>query len=205
LGIGANSAIFSVVNTVLLRPLPFARSDRLMSVWQNNSVRGWHKDVVTPADYIDWRREAGSFDSMAAYFGRGFNLRAGDEAERVRGADVSVDFFRVLRMAPARGRGFISQDESTPAGRVAVVGHGLWQRRFGGDPGLVGRPVVLNSESFTIVGIAPPGFQFPEKSEVWTLASRNVPANPFIPASVDITGVRGLHYLYVIARLKDGV
>jgi putative ABC transport system permease protein len=205
LGIGANSAIFSVVNTVLLRPLPFARSDRLMSVWQNNSVRGWHKDVVTPADYIDWRRDAGSFDSMAAYFGRGFNLRAADEAERVRGADVSVDFFRVLRMAPARGRGFTPQDEGTSPGRVAVVGHGLWQRRFGGDPGLVGRPVVLNSESFTIVGIAPPGFQFPEKSEVWTLASRNVPANPFIPASVDITGVRGLHYLYVIARLKDGV
>ncbi|HKB07253.1 MAG TPA: ABC transporter permease, partial [Candidatus Polarisedimenticolia bacterium] len=205
LGIGANSAIFSVVNSVLLRPLPFARSDRLMSVWQNNSARGWHKDVVTPADYIDWRRDAVSFESMAAYFPSGFNLHAGDEAERVRGADVSVDFFRVLRSTPVPGRGFAAQDEGASGGRVAVLGHALWQRRFGGERGIVGRSVVLNSESFTVVGIAPPGFQFPEKAELWTLARNVVPSNPFMPANLDITGVRGLHYLYAIARLKDGV
>ena len=205
LGIGANSAIFSVVNTVLLRPLPFPRSDRVMSVWQNNLARGWHQDVVTPADYIEWRRDARSFESMAAYFGGGMNLHAGDEAEFVRGADVSVDFFRALRAAPSRGRDFAPGDEKASTGRVAILGHSLWQRRFGGDPALVGRSIVLNSESFTVVGIAPPAFQFPEKAELWTLAKNVVPSNPFVPASIDITGVRGLHYLYVIARLKDGV
>jgi putative ABC transport system permease protein len=193
------------VNAVLLRPLPFPGSDRLMSVWQNNSARGWHKDVVAPADYVDWRRDAVSFDSMAAYFGHGVNLRAGEEAERVKAADVSVDFFRVLGATPAPGRGFAAQDENASAGRLAVLGHALWQRRFGGDRELVGRSVVLNSETFTIVGVAPPGFQFPEKAELWTLAAHVVPGNPFVPANQDLTTVRGLHYLYVIARLKDGV
>ncbi|PYT34122.1 MAG: ABC transporter permease [Acidobacteria bacterium] len=205
LGIGANSAIFSVVNAVLLRPLPFPGADRVMSVWQNNRVRGWHQDVVTPADYLDWRKEARAFETMAAYFGRGVNMRAGGEAERVRGADVSVDFFRVLRAAPVRGRDFAPGDESASSGRVAILGHSLWQRRFGGDTGLVGRSITLNSESFTIVGVMPPGFQFPERADLWTLAKNVVPANPFIPASVDIKGVRGVHYLYVTARLKDGV
>src|SRR5947208_7753821 len=116
LGIGANSAIFTVVNAVLLRPLPFPQSDRLMSVWENNSVRGWHKDVVTPADFIDWRRDARAFETMATYFGRGFKMRAGRESERVRGADVSADFFRVLRAAPAAGRDFMPQDEGGSGG-----------------------------------------------------------------------------------------
>src|SRR5439155_4267292 len=151
-------AIFSVVNAVLLRPLPFPEPDRLMSVWQNNSVRGWHKDVVTPADFIDWRRDARSFESMATYFGRGFNMRAGRESERVRGADVSADFFRVLRAAPAAGRDFMPQDEGgSGGGRVAVIGDLLWRRRFGADPGMIGRSITLNSESFTVVGVAPPG------------------------------------------------
>ena len=205
LGIGANSAIFSVVNAVLLRPLPFPGPDRLMSVWECNAVRGWHKDVVTPADFIDWRRDARTFETMAAYFGRGFNMRSGPVAERVRGADVSVDFFRVLRASPGLGRDFSPQDEGAASGgRVAIIGHSLWQRRFGGDPGLIGRPVVLNSETFTIVGITPPGFQFPEKAEIWTLAKNVVPANPFVPVTTDIKGVRGMHYFDVIARLKSG-
>jgi putative ABC transport system permease protein len=205
LGIGANSAIFSVVNAVLLRPLPFPEADGLVSVWQNNSVRGWHKDVVTPADFVDWRRDARSFESMATYFGHGFNLRAGQEAERVRGADVSLDFFRVLRSMPAAGRDFQPQDEGGSAGgRVAILGQALWRRRFGADRGIVGRSITLNSETFTVVGVAPAGFEFPEKSEVWTLAKNVVPSNAFVPPSVDIKGVRGMHYLYCIARLKAG-
>ena len=111
----------------------------------------------------------------------------------------------MLRASPVRGRDFATGDEGAAAGRVAILGHSLWQRRFGGDTGLVGRSITLNSESFTIVGVMPAGFQFPEKAELWTLAKNVVPANPFIPASVDIKGVRGMHYLYVIARLKDGV
>ncbi len=205
LGIGANSAIFSVVNAVLLRPLPYPQPDRLMSVWENNSVRGWHKDVVTPADFIDWRHDARAFDTMATYFGRGFNMRAGQESERVRGADVSIDFFRVLRAAPVAGRDFMPQDEGgAGGGRVAIIGDSLWRRRFGADPQVVGRAITLNSESFTVVGIAPPGLEFPDKSEIWTLAKNVVPTNPFIPASTDIKGVRGMHYLYCIARLAEG-
>jgi putative ABC transport system permease protein len=205
LGIGANSAIFSVVNAVLLRPLPYPEPDRLMSVWQNNRVRGWHQDVVTPLDFIEWRDTSRSFASMAAYFSAGVNVRNGTEVDRVRGADVSVDFFRVLGVSPVVGRDFTAADEGASAGRLVVLGHALWQRRFGGDPRVVGSPVTLNSESFTIVGIAPPGLQFPEKSELWTLAKNRVPSNPFVPADADITKMRGLHYLYAIARLKDGV
>ncbi|HEV8702066.1 MAG TPA: ABC transporter permease [Candidatus Polarisedimenticolia bacterium] len=205
LGIGANSAIFSVVNAVLLRPLPYPEPDRLMSVWQNNRVRGWHQDVVTPLDFIEWRDTSRSFASMAAYFGAGFNVRTGTEVERLRGADVSVDFFRVLGAPPVTGRDFSAADEGSSGGRVVVLGHALWQRRFGGDPHAVGSSVTLNSESFTIVGIAPPGLQFPEKSDLWTLAKNRIPTNPFVPADTDITKMRGLHYLYAIARLKDGV
>jgi putative ABC transport system permease protein len=204
LGIGANSAIFSVVNAILLRPLPYPQPDRLMSVWQNNSVHGWHKDVITPADFVDFRREARSFESMATYFGRGFNLRSGVTAERVRGADVSLDFFRVLRMVPATGRGFTTQDETGGSGRIAVIGHALWERRFGADPRAVGRSITLNSESVTIVGIAPPGFRYPDQAEIWTLAKNVVPSNPFVPVATDIKGVRGMHYLYCIARLAEG-
>jgi len=205
LGIGANSAIFSVVNSVLLRPLPYPAPDRLMSVWQNNRVRGWHQDVVTPLDFIEWRDESRSFASMAAYFGSGFNVRTGTEVDRVKGTDVSVDFFRVLGVSPVTGRDFAASDEGASAGRVVVLGHSLWQRRFGGDSKVVGSSVTLNSESFTIVGIAPPGLQFPDKSELWTLAKNRIPTNPFLPADADITKMRGLHYLYSIARLKDGV
>ncbi|HYS05472.1 MAG TPA: ABC transporter permease [Candidatus Dormibacteraeota bacterium] len=204
LGIGANSAIFSVVNAILLRPLPYPQPDRLMSVWQNNSVRGWHKDVITPADFVDFRREARSFESMATFFGRGFNLQSGVTAERVRGADVSLDFFRVLRMIPATGRGFTTQDETGGSGRIAVIGHALWERRFGADPRAVGRSITLNSESVTIVGIAPPGFRYPDQAEIWTLAKNVVPLNPFVPVATDIKEVRGMHYLYCIARLAEG-
>jgi len=203
LGIGANSAIFSVVNAILLRPLPYERADRVMTVWQNNSVRGWHKDVITPADFVDFRREARSFQSLATYFGHGFNLRAGTAAERVRGADVSLDFFRVMGRPPAMGRDFSSQDEGGTGGRVAIIGDALWRRRFGADPQTVGRSITVNSESFTIVGVAPQGFQYPEKSEVWALAKDVVPANPFIPVSTDIKAMRGIHYLYCVGRLAD--
>src|SRR5262245_39540042 len=157
LGIGANSAIFSVVNAVLLRPLPFAQSDRIMSVWENNDVHNWHKDVTTPADFIDWRKDTKTFESMAAYFGRGLNLRAGNDVERVRGVDVSLDFFRVLRTPPMRGRDFAPQDEKAANGRVAILGYALWQRRFGGASDVVGRSITLNSESVTVVGVAAPG------------------------------------------------
>lgn len=205
LGIGANSAIFSVVNAVLLRPLPYAEPERLMTVWQNNLKRGWHEDVVTPADYLDWREQNHVFEAMAAYLGRGFNLSFGGQAERIRGAVVSADFFKVLGTAPQLGRGFLPEDLRGQGGRLVLIGHSLWQRKFGGAPDVVGRSIALDSESFTVVGVAPPGFEFPETAQAWALAKQNVPENPWLPPGTDLTTLRGLHYFPVIARLKSGV
>ncbi|HZM69838.1 MAG TPA: ABC transporter permease [Candidatus Cryosericum sp.] len=205
LGIGANSAIFSVVNGVLLRPLPYPEPDRLMTVWQNNLKRGWHEDVVTPADYLEWRAQSRSFEAMAAHMGRGFNLRAGKEAERIRGSLVSADFFKVLGATPQMGRAFLPGDAGGQGGRVALISHALWQKTFGGDPEIVGRAITLDSEPFTVLGVTPPGFEFPESSEAWALAPKGVPENPWLPPGTEITTLRGLHYFPVIARLKAGV
>ena len=204
LGIGANSAIFSVVNTVLLRPLPFPEPDRVMTVWQNNVKRGWHKDVVTPGDFIDWRDQNHVFDAIAAHTSRGFNLRAGDEAQRVRGSVVSADFFKVLGTAPEIGRTFLPDDGKPGGARVALIGHALWKTKLGGNPEIVGQPIALDSEPVTVIGVMPAGFAFPETSQVWELAKDVVPDNPWLPAGIDIKTIRGLHYFEVVARLKAG-
>ncbi len=205
LGIGANTAIVNVVDKVLLRPLPFPEPHRLVSIWQNNSVHDEHKNPVTPADFIEWRDENHVFDSMAAYLRQGFNLSAGGRAERVRGTLVSADFFRTLRTPPALGRGFL-QDAARAAGvREVVVSHALWQRSLGGASDAIGRSLTLNSEPFTGGGVMPPGAAFPAGTELWALARNVVPENPFLPADVDVTQVRGLHYFSVIGRLEDGV
>src|SRR5258706_3235399 len=203
LGIGANSAIFSVVNSVLLRPLPYPRPAGFRSGGEWDSGRGWHKDVCTPADFIDWRDQNRVFEAMAAYHGHGFNLKASGTAERIRGVIVSADFLRVLGVAPVLGRGFLPGDGRAETGRVAVASHDLWKRRFGGDAGVVGRPFTLDSESVTLIGVMPEGFEFPERAEVWLLARHVVPESAFLPADASITGVRGTHYFEVIARLKD--
>jgi len=205
LGIGANTAIFSVVNAVLIRPLPYPDPDRLMTVWENNLKRGWHENLVTPADFLDWRAQNRVFEAMAAHLSRGFNLRAGGEAERIRGSVVSADFFKVLGISPQWGRGFLPEDVSGERGRVALISHSLWQRTFGGAGDVVGRPITLDSESFTVLGVTPPGFEFPESSLIWALAKKDVPENPWLPPGTEIATLRGLHYFPVIARLKPGV
>jgi putative ABC transport system permease protein len=205
LGIGANTAIFSVVNAVLLRPLPYPDPDRLMTVWENNLKLGWHEDVVSPANFLDWRAQNTVFESMAAYSRRGFNLRTGEGAERIRGAVVSADFFKVLRTAPQRGRGFLPEDGGAATGRVALVSHSLWQGKLGGDAQIVGRSITIDSQAATVIGVTPEGFELPEEATIWVLAKNVVPENVWLPASVDITTVRGLHYLPVLARLKPGV
>src|SRR5262245_50464032 len=156
LGIGANSAIFSVVNAVLLRPLPFPAPERVMTVWENNLKRGWHEDVTTPADFLDWQEQTHVFETMAAHMNRGFNLRSGEEAQRVRGSVVSAGFFKVPGTAPELGRTFLPEDTSGKGGRVAVVSHALWKAKLGGSPEILGRPITLDSESATVVGVMPP-------------------------------------------------
>jgi len=207
LGIGANTAIFSVVNAVLLRPLPYKNPERLVMMWQTNLRQGIGQDSVAAPNFLDWREQSQSFEHMAAYRGQSFNLTVGDKPEQLPGAVVSASFFQVLGVKAALGR--IPQTEvDQPGGNlVAVLSHGLWQRHFGADPNLIGKPLTLNGESFTAVGIMPPGFKYPlDDTEVWALSKRMVPELPItIPGIDDPLTLRGATYLKVIARLKPGV
>ena len=192
LGIGANTAIFSVVNAVLLRPLPVPDPDRLVRL-----CRQFPDQVVCATSvpkFVAWRRAA-AFDAVAAYdfIGPGMNLRGIDRPEQVRGIHVSAEFFRVFGGSPARGRTF-SADEDRPGGpRVAILTHALWASRFGSDPELVGRPVVINGDTHTVVGIMPPDFRV------------DSPADLFLPLQLDPNSTNHAHFLSVAARLKPDV
>jgi putative ABC transport system permease protein len=160
LGIGANTAIFSVVNAVVLRPLPYPHSERLVrGTWQFETGE---IDAVTALVFEYWKDHTGAFESVAGYSGinSGFNLAGGTEPERVRGLQVSEGFFRVLGVEPALGRGFLAEEDRPGFTPVVVVSDGLWRRYFGSDPDLIGKEVQVNGRSRTVVGILPPAFQF---------------------------------------------
>jgi putative ABC transport system permease protein len=197
LGIGANTAIFSVVNAVLLRPLPYRAPDRLTQVWEHNRSKNKSQGSVAPANFLDWKEQNQSFEEMAAYdIFPGFNLTDGGEPERVQAARVSANLFPLLGVNAIAGRVFTNMEEQRGHHQVALVGNGLWQRRFGADPGLVGRTLSLNDQSFTVVGILPSDFHFlPTEYEI------------FIPLVLDgwEATARGTHPLRVVARLKDGI
>ena len=195
LGIGANTAIFSVVNTVLLRPLPFKEPDRLVRLWESNSPNNLAYFSVAYLTFLDWRNQNQVFSEMGAYREDGFNLFAGSEPKRISGARVTSDFFSVLGIQPALGRAFLPAEDAPGGERVVVLSHGLWQRSFGGDPQLVGRQVSINGQSYTVIGIMPAGFQYPfEDTGLW------------MPYALDpAKGDRVSHFLRVIGRLKPGV
>jgi putative ABC transport system permease protein len=198
LGIGANSAIFSVVHAVLLRPLPYPSPDRLMTLWSHNPRQGFEKDVSAYPNFDDWRRQATSFERLAAYTGADFALtQAGDPAQ-IAGALVTPGFFETLGVAPARGRVFTAGEGAAGASHVAILSHGLWQTRFGSNPAIVGRSIVLNGLAYDVVGVMPPSFAFPEAAQVWT---------PLAPWGryKDFMESRGAMWLRVIGRLKPGV
>ena len=158
LGIGATTAIFSVVNALLLRPLPYRDPGQLVWAWER-TPQG-RRAGVSPANFMDWRAQSRAFGQMAAYDFVGFNLTGGPEPEQIVGAWVSADFFSLLGVEAALGRGFRPEEDRPRGERVVVIGHGLWQRRFGSDPGIVGRKIQLNGESFTVVGVLPRDFWF---------------------------------------------
>ncbi len=197
LGIGANTAIFSVVQAVLLRPLPYKDPDRLVVVL-NSSVRhgGW--SPVAPADFYDWRDQNRVFQSLAAAEAWGGNLTGRDRPEQVEGLRVSTDLFPTLGVNPLLGRTFLPDEERLGNHRVVVLGYRLWQRRFGGDPGIVGQTVMLSGENYTIAGIMPPEFRFAPfwqtKAELW------------IPLAFDPERAhsRSGSSLRLFARLKPG-
>ena len=196
LGIGANTAIFSVVNTVLLRPLPYQDPDRLVMVWEEATKAGYPQDTPAAANFIDWRDQNQVFEGMAATDYTSFNLTGSGEPERLEGRRVSTNLFPLLGVEPQVGRVFTAAEDRPGSERVVVLSHGLWQRRFGGDPGIVGKTLTLNGAGYTVVGVMPARFQFPTvDDEAW------VP----IAFTQDEATDRGRKYLKVVARLKPGV
>jgi putative ABC transport system permease protein len=196
LGIGANSAIFSVVNTVLLRPLPYKDSERLVMVWEDATKYGYPRDTPAVANYIDWRDQNQVFESMAAIADQSFNLTNAGDPERIEGRRVSTNLFKLLGVNPQIGREFTAEEDQPEANRVVILSHALWQRRFAGDVNIVGKVVTLDAQSHTVVGVMPAWFQFPSReSELW------VP----IAFTSQQAASRGNHYLEVVARLKHGI
>ncbi|HEX2328507.1 MAG TPA: ABC transporter permease [Candidatus Angelobacter sp.] len=206
LGIGANTAIFSVVNAVLLRPLPFADSDRLMSVYTMNTRHAEEPGTTSMsyADFIDYRAQNHSFEDLATYYGNDFSLTGGSEPLLLRGQIVGTSFFSLLRVQPAIGRGFLP-GEDQPGHPVAVISHALWRSRFGSDPNISGRKIELSGNPYTIVGVAPAHFQFPigsRPTDIWVSSSKDAEIkNGEKPLLVQ----RGAHFLNVLGRLKPGV
>jgi putative ABC transport system permease protein len=196
LGIGANTAIFSVVDTVLWRPLPFPASDRLVSIAEQRPREGRLHGFVAPADFYDWRRDATSFIAMAAADSMAANLTGSGEPERLRGMAVSSGFLTVLGTAPARGRDFRAEEETPGRHRVVLLTDGLWRRRFGADPSIVGRAINLNGNPYDVVGILPPDFWWGSQPEF---------VAPYPIASGDPISVRAQHSMEVVARLRPGV
>ena len=196
LGIGANTAIFSVVNAVLLRPLAYRDADRLVMVWETNPKYSIRTGVVSYPTFRDWKEHNQVFESMVACTGQSFNLAGDDEPERISGMRVSPEVLEFVGSTPTLGRGFLPEEEQPGKNRVVLLSHGLWQRRFEADPDVIGKAVTLNTESYTIIGVLAPGFVAPS---AWVLSKADV----VVPLTVD--NERRSYYLGVMARLKPGV
>jgi putative ABC transport system permease protein len=200
LGIGASTAIFSVVNSVLLRRLPYKTAERIVAIQELNPQGT--KVQVTAANFLDWRAQNTVFEHLAAIRIATTNLALSDRAERLDLAQTSANFFDVFGVGPQYGRLFQPQDEQAGHAPVVVLSHALWVRRFGSDTGIVGKPITLDGANFTVIGIAPPGFQYPDKTELWLPPLRTVPE---LFPQVDPTQNRGMGYLAAVALLKPGV
>ena len=201
LGIGANTAIFSVVDAVLLHPLAFHEPSRLVAVWETTEQAGAQsnsRNEVARGNFYDWRAQNQVFEQISALTYANFNLSGIGEPERIQGAVVSYNFFQTLGVQPALGRAFTADEEKPTTERVAIISRELWQKHFGGDLSIAGRKVTFNGEPFTIVGVMPAGFnvQFPTtlQVQIWT---------PLRTGTSDTDRIA--HYLYVIGRLRPGV
>ncbi|HEX3744936.1 MAG TPA: ABC transporter permease [Bryobacteraceae bacterium] len=195
LGIGANTAIFTVVNSVLLQPLHFDKPGQLIVVRERNLKAGFPQFSLSPGNYLDFRDHNHSFTGITAFTGRGYNLAGGTQPERLRGTRVTGDFFQVLGRQPVLGRAFNPQEGQVGGPLAAILSYGLWQRRFAGNRGALGQTLKMNDELYTVVGVMPPDFEFPGRTELWT------------PLTMDTRNwqQRGGHYLGGLGRLKEGV
>jgi putative ABC transport system permease protein len=196
LGIGANTAIFSVVNAVLLRPLPYEQADRLIYLAENGENFG-EMSVAYP-NYLDWRAQQTSFENLGAYRRTTFNLTGHGEPVQVRGADVAPDVWTALKVQPLLGRFFTAADDTPEAAPVAVISHNLWQGRLGGAANIVGQTIALDERSFTVIGVMPAGFSFPRRVDVWAPLGRLANLQRYQRRD-NHPGLSG------VARLKSGV
>lgn len=195
-GIGANSAIFSVVNAVLLRPLPYADPERLVMIWMDNSRINIAEDWHSFPNYTDYRDHNEVLESIAAFNNRAFNITGSGEPERVQGAWMTGSLLPLLGVSPALGRNFSSEEEQPGKDQVVIIGHGLWKRRFGGDPNILEQTIMLNGNPRTVIGVMPQGFAFPGKdSEMWV---------PIALTQQQMAARNSIAY-QVIGRIKPGV
>ena len=196
LGIGANTAIFSLVNAVLLRPLPFSQPERLAVVWEDASFVGFPHNTPAPANYWDWKNQNHTFKDMAAISDKNFNLTGMGEPERVAAESVTANFFPLLGVSPLIGRTFSQEEDREGPNKVVVLSYGLWQRRFGREKDVVGKEILLNGQKYSVIGVMPARFQFIEKDVgLWV---------PMAFGPQDLAN-RSAHFLTVFGRLKDGV
>jgi predicted permease len=197
IGIGANVMIFSIVNGVLLKPLPFPASGSVVTIWETDPNRNLTRGTAAAAEFLDWRDMNQVFQELSAYRGLSFAISGGGDPEQVWGSQVSGNFFRMLRVTPIVGRDFTPEDEQAGRDQVVILGYGLWQRRYGGDAGIVGKTILLDEKPYTVIGVLPRGFSLygtlPD-FELWKPFAFN-------RAQLD----RENHELVVFGRLRDGV
>src|SRR5262249_36124219 len=206
LGIGANTAIFSVISTVLLRPLPYKNSDRLVMLWEQNTKKGGNVFNVSYPDFADWRDDNKTFDEMAAYMYFGTNIGGDENPETIIAVLASHNLFSVLGVNPRLGRAFTPEDSDPGVNTPSVIlSYGLWQRRFGSDPNIVGRTVRMHSRSLVIIGVMPQGFEFPLQYQRGGALMPKVDAWAPVLINPQNREGRGNHAYSVVARLKPGV
>ncbi|MCI0567904.1 MAG: ABC transporter permease [Acidobacteria bacterium] len=195
LGIGANTAIFSVVNAVLLKPLSYANAERLTMAWENNLAKGWSSFAVSPANFLDWQKQNHVFDPLVAFLNSGFVLTGQGEPEMLSGMQTTDGFFRLTGVEPALGRAFRGEEFEAGKNRVVILSHALWQRRFEGSPEVLDKAVTFSGESYTVLGVMPKGYRIPQGADL--LAP--------LTLTPDMLSHRGSHYLVAMGRLKPGV
>src|SRR6266576_2856976 len=195
LGIGANTAIFSLINTVLLRPLPYKDADRLVTLWGYNRTRGFTTNQVSPLDFADWRSQNHVFEGMGASTDVTYTLTGTGEPALLIAYSFSSEYFHVLGVAPLLGRTFLPEEEEPGKNHVVVLSYSFWQNRFGRNPGIVGQGITLDGAPYTVVGVMPAGFKYPPRTELWTP----------LTAIPEAANHRDYRYLRVMARLKPGV
>ena len=194
LGIGANSAIFSSVYALLLKPLPFPQIDRVVAIWDKEPSHGYLHNEVAMANYLDWRAQSHSFEQLALYRWWSVNLTGGSTPERVQGFLTTANFFDVLGVKPFMGRNFTAEENQPGALGVVIITHALWQRRFGGDPDILNKTITTNGIVRTIVGVMPQGFNYPNNADLY---------GP-LEITAKIAANRQTHTYYVLGRLQPG-